>query len=57
MQNDNLSISGTAGSYDLYALGVGETNGWWGHNGERLGFTAAVFHQPESGASIVATES
>ena len=39
--------------YDLYALGIGETGGWWGHNGEGLGFTAALFHQPESGASIV----
>lgn len=39
--------------YDIYALGMGETNGWWGHNGEGLGFTAAVFHQPQSGASIV----
>ncbi|WP_223622216.1 serine hydrolase [Microbacterium sp. EST19A] len=38
--------------YDLYALGMGETNGWWGHNGEGLGFTAAVFHDPASGASI-----
>ncbi|KDA05099.1 beta-lactamase [Microbacterium sp. CH12i] len=39
--------------YDIYAMGMGETNGWWGHNGEGLGFTVAVFHQPESGASIV----
>ncbi len=39
--------------YDLYALGVGETDGWWGHNGEGFGFTAAVFHQPTSGATIV----
>ncbi len=39
--------------YDIYALGMGETNGWWGHNGEGLGFTAAVFHEPDSGASIV----
>ena len=38
--------------YDIYALGMGETGGWWGHNGEGLGFTAAVFHDPESGASI-----
>ena len=38
--------------YDQYALGIGETNGWWGHNGEGLGFTAAVFHDPETGASI-----
>lgn len=39
--------------YDTYALGMGETNGWWGHNGEGLGFTAAVFHNPATGASIV----
>lgn len=38
--------------YDLYALGIGETDGWWGHNGEGLGFTAAVFHDPLSGATI-----
>lgn len=38
--------------YDLYALGIGETDGWRGHNGEGLGFTAAVFHDPESGATI-----
>jgi D-alanyl-D-alanine carboxypeptidase len=39
--------------YGIYALGIGETNGWWGHNGEGLGYTAAVFHNPETGASIV----
>jgi D-alanyl-D-alanine carboxypeptidase len=39
--------------YDLYALGIGETNGWWGHNGEGFGFTAAVFHNNQSGATIV----
>lgn len=39
--------------YDQYALGIGETDGWWGHNGEGLGYTAAVFHDPRSGASIV----
>lgn len=39
--------------YDLYALGIGETDGWWGHNGEGLGFTAAVFSNPATGASIV----
>jgi len=39
--------------YDQYALGMGETDGWWGHNGEGLGFTAAVFHDDETGASIV----
>ncbi|MGN5239816.1 MULTISPECIES: serine hydrolase [unclassified Rhodococcus (in: high G+C Gram-positive bacteria)] len=39
--------------YDIYALGIGETAGWWGHNGEGLGFTAALFHNPESGATVV----
>ena len=39
--------------YDLYALGMGETGGWWGHNGEGVGFTAATFHDPGTGASIV----
>lgn len=39
--------------YDLYALGMGRTEGWWGHNGEGLGFTAAVFHHPETGATVV----
>ncbi|MDQ0643460.1 serine hydrolase domain-containing protein [Microbacterium murale] len=40
--------------YGMYALGIGETDGWWGHNGEGLGFTAAVFHHPDSGATVVA---
>jgi D-alanyl-D-alanine carboxypeptidase len=39
--------------YDQYAVGMGETNGWWGHNGEGVGFTAATFHNPDTGASIV----
>lgn len=39
--------------YDRYALGMGETDGWWGHNGEGFGFTAALFHEPDSAASIV----
>jgi len=38
--------------YDLYALGIGETDGWWGHNGEGFGFTAAVFHDNATGASV-----
>lgn len=38
--------------YDIYALGMGETDGWWGHNGEGLGYTAANFHNPETGATI-----
>ncbi|MCC3283582.1 serine hydrolase domain-containing protein [Arthrobacter caoxuetaonis] len=40
--------------YDQYALGIGETRGWWGHNGEGIGFTSAAFHDPASGATIVA---
>lgn len=39
--------------YDLYAVGMGETDGWLGHNGEGIGFTAATFHDPDTGASIV----
>lgn len=38
--------------YGEYALGMGQTDGWWGHNGEGLGFTAALFHDPETGATI-----
>lgn len=38
--------------YDEYALGMGRTDGWWGHNGEGLGFTAALFHDTTSGATI-----
>jgi D-alanyl-D-alanine carboxypeptidase len=38
--------------YDLYALGIGETGGWWGHNGEGFGFTAAMFHDNSSGATV-----
>ena len=38
--------------YGDYALGIGETDGWWGHNGEGLGFTAAVFHDLETGATV-----
>lgn len=38
--------------YDIYALGMGETDGWWGHNGEGLGFTAANFHNNDTGATI-----
>ena len=40
--------------YDLYALGIGETNGWWGHDGEGIGFTSAVFHHRKTGATIAA---
>ena len=39
--------------YDLYGVGMGTTNGWWGHNGEGVGFSAATFHNNKTGASIV----
>jgi D-alanyl-D-alanine carboxypeptidase len=39
--------------YDRYALGIGETSGWWGHNGEGFGFTAAMCHNSSSGATVV----
>ena len=39
--------------YDGYALGIGETDGWWGHSGEGFGFTAAVFHNDRTGATVV----
>jgi D-alanyl-D-alanine carboxypeptidase len=39
--------------YERYALGIGETGGWWGHNGEGFGFTAAVFHNDRTGATVV----
>ncbi|KPN18787.1 serine hydrolase domain-containing protein [Arthrobacter sp. Edens01] len=43
----------TGPPYDQYALGIGETGGWWGHNGEGIGFTSAAFHDPDTGATIV----
>ncbi len=39
--------------YDQYALGIGETGGWWGHNGEGFGFTAAMFRNDSTGATVV----
>jgi D-alanyl-D-alanine carboxypeptidase len=39
--------------YGMYALGIGETKGWWGHNGDGLGFMSAIFHNPTTGATIV----
>jgi D-alanyl-D-alanine carboxypeptidase len=39
--------------YDRYALGIGETGDWWGHNGEGFGFTAAMFHDNGTGATVV----
>ncbi|MFO0956467.1 MAG: serine hydrolase domain-containing protein [Isosphaeraceae bacterium] len=38
--------------YDAYGLGIGRLKGWWGHTGEALGFQAATFSNPKSGAVI-----
>ncbi|MCU1636265.1 MAG: class beta-lactamase-related serine hydrolase [Cryobacterium sp.] len=32
--------------YDSYGLGIGEIDGWWGHTGYGLGFSALVMHDP-----------
>ncbi|TFG75480.1 MAG: class A beta-lactamase-related serine hydrolase [Thermodesulfobacteriales bacterium] len=39
--------------YDKYGLGIGELNGWIGHTGEYIGYTALVMYEPESGAVVV----
>ncbi|EDY39267.1 beta-lactamase [Cyanobium sp. PCC 7001] len=36
--------------YDSYGLGLGSLEGWWGHTGEGLGFTALVMYEPRSRA-------
>jgi D-alanyl-D-alanine carboxypeptidase len=38
--------------YDRYGLGIGELKGWWGHTGEGLGYQAATFYDPKTGAVI-----
>lgn len=38
--------------YDRYGLGIGELKGWWGHTGEGIGFQAATFYDPRTGAVI-----
>jgi len=39
--------------YDVYAVGLGKTGDWVGHNGEGIGFTAATFHNSDTGANVV----
>jgi D-alanyl-D-alanine carboxypeptidase len=38
--------------YDLYAAGIGQIDGWWGHTGEGFGFTSLVMHDPDSAATV-----
>jgi len=39
--------------YDKYGFGIGELNGWIGHTGEYIGYTALVMFEPESGSVVV----
>jgi D-alanyl-D-alanine carboxypeptidase len=39
--------------YDLYARGIGELDGWWGHTGEGFGFTSLAMHDPDTGTDVV----
>ena len=39
--------------YDEYAMGIGSLDGWWGHTGEGLGFTALVMYDETSESSVV----
>lgn len=38
--------------YDLYGLGIGSLQGWWGHTGSGIGFQAATFRDPKTGTTI-----
>jgi D-alanyl-D-alanine carboxypeptidase len=38
--------------YDRYGLGIGILAGWWGHTGTGVGWQAATFYDPRTGAVI-----
>ncbi|MCC7325459.1 MAG: beta-lactamase family protein [Burkholderiales bacterium] len=38
--------------YDRYGLGIGILAGWWGHTGSGIGWQAAAFYDPRTGATI-----
>ena len=38
--------------YDLYGLGMGSLQRWWGHTGSGIGFQAATFRDPKTGTTI-----
>jgi D-alanyl-D-alanine carboxypeptidase len=40
--------------YDNYGVGIGMLGGWLGHTGSSIGFQAACFYDPVSGATIAA---
>jgi D-alanyl-D-alanine carboxypeptidase len=53
MQRTTHSRAATNGpEYDLYGLGIGSVQGWWGHTGSGVGFQAAVFRDPRTGTTI-----
>jgi D-alanyl-D-alanine carboxypeptidase len=53
MQRMTHSRAATNGpEYDLYGLGIGSLQGWWGHTGSGVGFQAATFRDPKTGTII-----
>jgi D-alanyl-D-alanine carboxypeptidase len=38
--------------YDVYGVGTGSLDGWWGHTGEGFGYTVLVMHQRETDATV-----
>jgi len=57
LQRERIERSRPATSgpvYDRYGLGIGIRNGWWGHHGSGLGWQAAAFYDPRTGATIAA---
>ncbi len=50
---DRSLATGTNGPhYDRYGLGIGILDGWLGHTGNGIGFTAATFYDPRTKATI-----
>lgn len=36
-----------------YGIGIGDRNGWWGHDGDIPGYTTSVYHDYDSDVTIV----
>jgi D-alanyl-D-alanine carboxypeptidase len=36
-----------------YGVGIGNRNGWWGHDGEIPGYTTSLFHNDELDTTII----
>jgi len=36
-----------------YGIGIGNRNGWWGHDGDIPGYTTSLFHNDELGVTII----